>query len=89
MNKESYQKMNESGRYSVIKIKITTGSVQLCRPTPQGVYVSSPLPVLFLCQFQILEEYSGSCANITPQLYTYHRIRKTECLPDINTHLKL
>lgn len=81
--------MNESGRYSVIKIEITPGSVVACRPTPQGVYVSSPLPVLFLCQFQILAESNGSCANITHQLYTYHRVRKSECLQDNNTHSKL
>ena len=81
--------MNESCRYSVIKIEITAGSVAACRPTAQGVYISRPLPVLFLCQFQILAEYSGSCANITHQLYTYHRVRKTECLPDNNTQSKL
>ena len=48
--------MNESCRYSAIKIEITAGSVAACSPTPQGVYVSGPLPVLFLCQLEILAE---------------------------------
>ena len=85
--------MNESCRYSAIKIEITAGSLTACPPTAQGVYVSSPLSVLFLCQFQILAESNRSCAHIkwkhAKHVKTYESKVKTECLQDSNTHKKL
>ena len=51
-----YQEMNDSCWYSAIMIEITSGEFHSGPPMSEGLYVSSPWPVLFRRQPEWLAE---------------------------------